>query len=989
MKRLFRCGLPWAALIAVSTAVEARQPDVVCGAERHLAQEELFLHRRSLESLQRKGASRTTSGAIGRDAGDIAVMFDSGGVVARRNPFNLQNRGLAFRPVAGNRYGFRVTEENFDRAASSAGARIEGLLDDDTRRFPLPFRFTFYGRTYQDIWVNSDGNVTFGEGDSASVAKSVGLLAGGPPRIAPLFVDLDPTRPNSRGVRVFSDPTRFVVTWESAEFASGSRPAQLFQLRIYPSGEFEFSYPSVSVTDAVVGISPGRATGVTEIVSFLAGSNETFAATVAERFSGSEAIDSVLLAQRFYQIHDDAYDYLAVFNTVGIAARPFAIATELTVRSLYREGFGDTPVDLGRQYGSARRLQAFLNMGQLSQYPRDPRARVPARGATGDTPLTVLAHEAGHLWLALASIRDDVDPAQRPMLGAGLVHWSFNLHSDASFLEGNRIRDNGENANPRFTTTGTVERYSELDQYLMGFRAPEEVSPTFLVRRSPFANDEAPRLGVSFNGQRQDISIEDLIRVEGRRSPDHTVSQRHFRMAFILLVREGTEPNPADLEQLETLRREFEVFFAQATSGRAAMETGLKRNLRLSIAPAAGMLEGATLEATLQVDRALTTPLTVHLRTRNGVAQAPPSVTIPAGATSTTLPIRGLTAGVEDIEAEPADPAYRTEFAKLQVRSSASELRLQVVGGDKQLVVPGEALVEEIQIRATDINLIPYPGLTIHATATGSLDRSSATTDEDGIARFRWTPSTGAANRLRAVIAGTDIETTATALSRPAFHPDSVLNAASYRPGLTPGAFTALFGASLAAGRTAVAGSLPWPFQLAGVQVLINGQPAALHSVSDGQINFVAPRNLVGPWAEVAVYTALGSSETRRVAVLPVSPGIFFHPQTEEAAAVVTGSGQLTSVRPARPGDILEVYGTGLGAVRPAASGWVEETVILPRFFVGEQEAEVLFSGLSPGIPGLYQLNIRVPATAPAGKLPIAIWMGDQTSNQPLITVVR
>lgn len=953
-----------------------------------MVREELFLHRRSIAELARKGLLRSATGPIGKDIGNIAVMYDSGGVVARRNPFNLLNRGIFFSAVAGNRYGFRAAEAAFDTEASTNGTRIDGLQDDDTRRFSLPFAFTFYGQTYREVWVNADGNVSFVVGDSVPASKTVGLLAGGPPRIAPLFVDLDATRPNSRGVRVFSRADRFVVTWESAEFGSGTRPPLLFQLRLLPSGNFEFSYPSVSVTNAVVGISPGRATGVTEIVSFLAGSSESYPAAVAERFSGSDAIDSVLLAQRFFQTHGDAYDYLAVYNTIGISAAPFAVATQLSVRSTYRAGFGDTPVDVGREYGSANRMQAFLNMGQLSQYPRDPRALVPARGSAGDTPLTVLAHETGHLWLALASVRDPADPEERPMLGAALAHWSFNFNSDASFLEGNQIQDNGASANPRFTTISTVQRYSELDQYLMGFRAPNEVAPTFLVNRTPFANDSLPRRGATFNGDRRDISVEEIIAAEGRRSPDHTVAQRRFRMAIILLVREGTEPNALDLEQLDTLRAEFEPFFRSGTTDRASMDTTLRQNLSFSVAPAAGVLAGSSLQATVRIDQPAQTPLTVLLRTQFGYAEVPASVVIPAGQTVATVPVRGVRVGVEEITATPSDSAYIAEYARLQVRDSASELQLQVVSGDKQVVQPGEVLTDAIEVRATDVNLIPYPGLRIQFSATGSVDTTSAVTGEDGIVRVRWTPGTEAANVLRASIAGTQVSVSATAVSTPSFQAGAVLNAASYRAGLVPGAFAVVFGASLGGGRTAQATALPWPRQLEGVSVFVNGQPVSLYFVSDSQINFLVPGDLAGPTAEVSVVTPLGASANVSVAVMAAMPGIFFNSVTGEAAAVVTGTGQLTSVRPARPGDILEVYGTGLGAVRLTAAR-VEETVLQPRFFIGEAEAEVLFSGLTPGVPGLYQLNVRIPESTPAGSVKLAIFQDEQWSNEPFITVVR
>src|SRR5262249_12856103 len=144
-------------------------------------------------------------------------------------------------------------------------------------------------------------------------------------------------------------------------------------------------------------------------------------------------------------------------------------------------GYGDTLVDVGGEFGSASRLQAILNMGPLSQYPVDPNASVPPRGPTGDTPITLLAHEAGHLFLAYASIRDPNNPAARPMLGFQLVHWALTFNSEASLLEGNRLRDNSAGPPPRFTPIATVEGYSPLDQYLMGFRAADQVPPSFLV----------------------------------------------------------------------------------------------------------------------------------------------------------------------------------------------------------------------------------------------------------------------------------------------------------------------------------------------------------------------------------------------------------------------------------------------------------------------------------------------------------------------------
>ncbi|MCC6366590.1 MAG: hypothetical protein IT165_23985 [Bryobacterales bacterium] len=983
-----RSVLACVSAVLLWTPLEARQPMLVCGTERGNAKEEVFLHNRSMAMRARMGL-RAAAGPVGKDIGDIAVMYDSGGVIARRNPFNLASKGITFTPSNEfTQYRFQAADSNYDETAAQNGPLLSGMGDDDTRRVAIPFLFPFYGKRYSEIWVNSDGNVTFSEGDAHPATKTIGLLAGGPPRIAPLFDDLDPTH-SLKGVSVLTEASRVVVTWlEIPEF--GARSTLTFQLRLFPDGHFETAYPNAAAArEAVIGISPGRATGVTELVSFSQGNTASFSSTVAERFTVADALDSVLLAQRFFQTHEDSYDYLAVYNTVGIAARSFAVATELTVRSTNRAGFGDTAVDVGSLYGSARRMQAFLNMGPLSNYPRDMNAPVTLRGTTGDTPLTILAHETGHLFLALASIRDPADASLRPMLGAGLAHWSFNFNSEASFLEGNRIQDNGENAKPRYMTVATVEQYSPLDQYLMGFRPPEQVHPVFLVQRTGFANENPPQKGVSFNGERQNITVDDIIMAEGRRSPDSTVAQRRFRMAVILVVPDGTEPSQADLAQVDQLRANFEGFYQKSASDLASMETTLKKNLQLSVWPAAGMVAGGVLNARVALDQPAAANLTVMLRTGTGAASMPESVTIPAGSTEAAFTIRGVRPGVEEITAEASDSRYLADHARLQVAGALTDLNLAIVGGDKQVVTaPGVALPDQIAVRATDINLIPYPGLTIRAAVeAGSVEPANAVTDADGIARFRWTPGAADVLAMRATLDGTASTVTATALSRPGFQSTYVLNAASYAPGITPGGLAVIFGGSLGGGLSAEAKATPWPEKLAGVQVMIDGEAAALYYVSDGQINFRVPPAIAGDSADVVVSTPLGISPAVRVPVVVNSPGLFFNQATGEAAVRVAGTGLLTSERPAAAGEYLEIYGTGLGPVEFSPATELYETVRKVVITVGGVEARVLFSGQAPGVPGLYQINAQVPDGAPRGVVKLRIEMDGAASNEAGVTL--
>ena len=101
--------------------------------------------------------------------------------------------------------------------------------------------------------------------------------------------------------------------------------------------------------------------------------------------------------------------------------------------------------------------------------------------------------------------------------------------------------------------------------------------------------------------------------------------------------------------------------------------------------------------------------------------------------------------------------------------------------------------------------------------------------------------------------------------------------------------------------------------------------------------------------------------------------------------------------QPVLPGEIIEIYTTGLGKATPGgdpnapsiATGQIPpidgrtlyKTLQQPTVGIGEKRAEVLFSGLTPGVAGLYQVNVRVPPDAPAGdEVPLSIYisLGDR-----------
>ena len=188
--------------------------------------------------------------------------------------------------------------------------------------------------------------------------------------------------------------------------------------------------------------------------------------------------------------------------------------------------------------------------------------------------------------------------------------------------------------------------------------------------------------------------------------------------------------------------------------------------------------------------------------------------------------------------------------------------------------------------------------------------------------------------------------------ARPAVAAGGVVNAATFRDGLSPGALVSIFGSGLTGGPPAAAAFLPLPVVLGASMVTVNGAPIPLLYASPGQINAQLPYTLAPGLADVSVAGSL----PERVRIQSAAPGVF----------AVTGD--------QRPGGRLSIYATGLGPVTPplaagaaAPAAPLSRTVVEPVVTVGGIRATVTFSGLAPGFAGLYQVDVIVPDGAATG----------------------
>ena len=947
-------------LCAATTApVLAHHDTGSCGTTSTTPAEVLFRHRqaeRARAARLRPMAATALAPSTNRDVGNVAVIENTDGVVDALNQFDLDNATLTFTAVAGGtpQYRYAYSGLGYDAGAATAGSLVAALGDDDARQFTLPFAFPFYGATYKQVFLDSDGNLTFTAAEFASTSRSLGRMTGGPPRIAPLFDDLDPSQP-SGSVRFFADASHVVFSWvnvpEWEQYGLGA--PQTFQVRLYADGSIQFSYSGVSPTSAVVGIAPGYAQPGTSVVSFRNDASAQYPASVAEPFGNTLEIDIVTVAQKFYQTHEDAYDYLVIYNNMEIAAMTGAVAYETTVRSS-GTGYSVTPADYGPQYGSAARLRSVMNMGMLDNYPLDVNAVVPQRAAAQDTPLTVLGHESGHLFLAYASIPDPSDPTAKPMLGYGGVHWSFVFNSEASLDEGEQINDLGGG---QFITGTVTQGFAPLDRYLMGFAPSTDVPDTFVVLNPSASPLGHPASGYFFTGNRMNIGVNDVIRTMGRRTPDYTVAQRRFRFAFILVVPEGAQdaviaPN---VQQVETYRQKFVAAYSNFSNNLGAADTTLNRSLRLSLFPAAGVVAGGSATASISLQTPPTSDLAVKLTVpSDGFAQVPALVTIPAGATSASFTISGKNAGVEELLATPADSSYEVAFARVQV-AAPSQLTLRTA-----LSNPFSG---NVAVQLTDVNGLPYPGARILAAATsGSVTPATATTDAAGLATFQWTPGTDSVNQLTLSLVGAPSVTLTLKAGSAVPVISSVVNAASFVAGVSPGSLATLFGVNLAL-----------------ASVLLNGLVVQSSFASDTQVNFYVPAETpVGP-AVIAVNLPFGLQVSSNINLVTAQPGIF-------AGAIVHANTVVSALTtPVTAGDYIEIYCTGLGPTR--ASNGLSVTTVTPVVYLGATAVTPSYSGLAPGFPGLYQVDVRIPAGLPSGTLPVVMTSGAAYSNQVNIAV--
>jgi len=160
------------------------------------------------------------------------------------------------------------------------------------------------------------------------------------------------------------------------------------------------------------------------------------------------------------------------------------------------------------------------------------------------------------------------------------------------------------------------------------------------------------------------------------------------------------------------------------------------------------------------------------------------------------------------------------------------------------------------------------------------------------------------------------------------------------------------------------------PVELNYVRVYVQDQPVPLLYVGPKQINFLMPGLIPAGPVPVRVVTEGITGPEIKVTLADAAPALFY---MAGGYAIATDSAGklLTADAPAHAGDIVVIYLTGLGRTSPnpamgeipsyAASMVASASLKVTLNETAVDPMLIKYAGLTPGSPGLYQINLEMP----------------------------
>ena len=307
---------------------------------------------------------------------------------------------------------------------------------------------------------------------------------------------------------------------------------------------------------------------------------------------------------RVIDVLGDEFDLFVFHNQFRVDSQESATPWNRYGVNVGVEGAGElgnntAPCGAGRLKGRWA-LPVWMKSDHVVNHNRDERTRF-------DRGLLLFAHELTHAWTAHASyLRNGV---REPLYGNYCrCHWRRDLHVPAAFpwhadeagphsLMGSKYwRDNEDGT---FTPLDGYwgGGHSWLDLYMVGLADASEVPDMFILR-----NLKPVREGDEYGphtGDREIVSIEQVVAAEGRREPSAPDAQKVFNAGFVYLLEPGQTADDDMLRLHAEYRDKVVEHWLHITGGRSQITTAV-----LGFPNGSPVAVGTLPDLTLHVDSA-------------------------------------------------------------------------------------------------------------------------------------------------------------------------------------------------------------------------------------------------------------------------------------------------------------------------------------------------------------------------------------------------
>jgi len=336
--------------------------------------------------------------------------------------------------------------------------------------------------------------------------------------------------------------------------------------------------------------------------------------------------------------------------------------------------------------------------------------------------------------------------------------------------------------------------------------------------------------------------------------------------------------------------------------------------------------------------------------------------------------------------------------------------RLNAVAGDLNQAIAGRTIPDgRVAFRLIDATGVPMTGVPVSfsqgvGSVPLSLSEVSSSTDNYGYAYA--TVTLGSQTGIYMVNgsgAGLSYEFVGNVWPQPLVNASGVVNAANLTAPVAPGSYASILGKNLSYTTDENYSALRLPLALDQVTVSFDAAsdgslpaisvPAHIAYVSPARLDIQVPWELQGySWAQLKVTLfENGFGNVINVPLTTYAPAIF---GSGIAAAEDSNGHVISGSNPATRGSFIQLFCNGLGPVTnqpnsgdSALASPFSSTTSLVKVTIAGVPANVVLSGLAPGFPALYQVNLQVPTNIPPGDQPVSVAIGGVASPISMLPV--